>query len=92
LADGGYMVEKMAKLLFPKGKELEGWENAERAFQETRSALENENGTLFEATIIDKNLLARIDILHRENNTLELIEVKSSSIDTNKDGPNPFRG
>jgi hypothetical protein len=92
LADGGYMVEKMAKLLFPDGRELEDWENSEQAFKETGLALETGDGTLFEATILYKALLARIDILRREGGTLKLIEVKSSSMDSDSDGPDPFRG
>jgi hypothetical protein len=92
LADGGYMVEKMAKLLFPDGRELKDWENSEQAFKETSLALETGDGTLFEATVLHKTLLARIDILCRESDTLKLIEVKSSSIDSDTDGSNPFRG
>src|ERR1051325_1043688 len=92
LADGGYMVEKMAKLLFPNGKELEDWEDSEQAFKETCHALETSEITLFEATVLHSTLLARIDILRREGDTLKLIEVKSSSIDSSEDGPNPFRG
>lgn len=92
LADGGYMVEKMAKLLFQNGKELEGWEDPQQAFKETCQALEADAVTLFEATVVYNTMLARIDILRREGSTLKLIEVKSSSIDSDTDGANPFRG
>lgn len=92
LADGGYMVETMAKLLFPNGIELGHRVEPESAFDETRTALEAGNSTCFEATVIHNNLLARVDILRRDGNTLHLIEVKSSSFDSNVDGPNPFRG
>lgn len=92
LADGGYMVEKMAKLLFPDGKELENWEDPDRAFQELTRGLEAGDGTFFEATVVHNGLLARIDILRCKGDTLQVIEVKSSSIDSEKDGPNPFRG
>ena len=92
LRDGGYVVEAMAKLLFFDGRELGDWAAPERAFEETRSALHAGNGTFFEATVLNNNLLARIDILQRENTVLRLIEVKSSSFDSNEDGPKPFRG
>jgi len=92
LADGGYMVETMAKLLFPDGREFGHRVEPERAFEEARPALEAGNGTFFETTVIHDNLLVRVDILRREGNTLHVIEVKSSSFDSNVDGPNPFRG
>jgi hypothetical protein len=92
LRDGGYMVEAMAKLLFPGGRELGHWAEPERAFEETRSAVAAGNGTFFEATVLSNNLLARVDILRREGNLLHLIEVKSSSFDSNEDGSKPFRG
>jgi hypothetical protein len=92
LADGGYMVEKMAKLLFPGGREIGDWDRPEQAFEQTREALESGDGTLFEATVIHGNLLARVDILRREGNTLSLIEVKSSAVDSVADGPSPFHG
>ena len=92
LADGGYMVETMAKLLFPDGTELGNWGEPEKAFKETSSALEADGGTLFEATVVQNNLLARVDILRREGDTLRLTEVKSTSIDSEVDVPNPFRG
>lgn len=91
LRDGGYMVEAMAKLLFSGARELGHWIEPERAFKETRRALEAGNGTLFEATVIHNNLLARVDILQREQAVLRLIEVKSSSFDS-REGPRPFRG
>ena len=92
LADGGYMVETMAKLLFPDGREFGHRVEPEGAFEEARLALEAGNGTFFETTVIHDNLLVRVDILRREGNTLHVIEVKSSSFDSNVDSPNPFRG
>jgi hypothetical protein len=91
LADGGYMVEKMAKLLFANGRELPESEDSVSGFKETSQALEAGDCTLFEATILHKSLLARIDILCREGMRLKLIEVKSSSIDSREDAPSPFR-
>jgi hypothetical protein len=92
LADGGYMVEAMAKLLFPGGREIGHWEEPMRAFEETQRAVGDGNVTLFEATVVDKNLLTRVDILRREGTALKVIEVKSSSFNSEKDGEKPFRG
>jgi hypothetical protein len=92
LADGGYMVETMAKLLYPDGREIGGWDKPTEAFAATKEALAAENCTLFEATVIDGKMLARHDILQRFGKVLRLIEIKSSSVDTAQDGENPFRG
>jgi hypothetical protein len=92
LADGGFMVEKMAKLLYPDGREIGGWDNPTEAFTATKKALADGNCTLFEATVVHGKMLARHDILQRFGKVLRLIEIKSSSVDTAEDGENPFRG
>lgn len=94
LADGGYMVEKMAKLLFPDGREMEsGGVGPEAAFNAAKKLLEeSEDIVLFEPTILSGGLTARIDILEKRGKVIRLIEVKSTSVDTVADGPNPFRG
>src|SRR5262245_9566359 len=52
LADGGYMIETIAKLLHPEGIEV-GWdEGLEYSALETVQALQAENVTLFEATLL----------------------------------------
>ena len=92
LADGGYMIEAIAKLLHPAGIEI-GFDNGpEASAQETMKALQaNDSVTLFEATLIFEGCLARVDILKKIGNRFELIEVKAKSVDTSKAG-NPFRG
>lgn len=55
LADGGYMVETIAKLLFPDGREI-GFGQGEDAVGQTTA----ENPTLFEARVQYGLLLARI--------------------------------
>lgn len=92
LADGGYMVETMAKLLYPDGEEIGNWDKPTEAFAKTQRVLTAGDGTIFEGTIIHGRLLARVDILQRQGNTLKLIEVKSTSLDSVEDQPNPFRG
>jgi len=98
LADGGYMVEKIAKLLHPKGREMQFIGSHEQAAQETQKALAVDQFTLFEATLLSGGKLARVDILNKSGNVFDLIEVKAKSYDTDEDEaamdagrPNLFR-
>jgi len=91
LADGGYMVETIAKLLFQDGREL-GFDDTEQAVADTLSALKQENVTLFEATIRHGHMLARVDILEKSGNHFRIVEVRAKSFDSARDGPTPFRG
>src|SRR6266513_2017504 len=92
LADGGYMVEAIAKLCHPGGIEI-GFEGGpEPSAKQTLSILNaHEAVTLFEATLIFEGRLARVDILKKSGDRFELIEVKSKSVNTS-DGATPFRG
>jgi len=81
LADGGYMVEHLAKLLYPEGIALEYAGASEEAARETMRHLEAETVTLFEATLLSGAKLARADILVKLANRFELIEVKAKSYD-----------
>jgi hypothetical protein len=85
LADGGYMVEKIAKLLYPEGQEI-GFDNSyEIAARDTLQALKADSATLFEATFISKGKLARVDILKKQGNEFRLIEVKAKSYNSQED-------
>lgn len=87
------MVETIAKLLYPEGIEIGFDEGPEASAEETRRALEaRENVTLFEATLIFGQQLARVDILEKRGNQFRLIEVKAKSFNSAKDGSDPFRG
>jgi len=91
LADGGYMVETIAKLLFPEGKEI-AFDSGDDAVALTNEALKQENVTLFEATFLFGQLLARVDILEKRGNHFRLIEVKAKGFKPQSDGLSPFRG
>ena len=92
LADGGYMVETIAKLCEPEGIEIGFDEGAEQSMETTLSALNtNERVILFEATLISGGKIARVDILKKNGSVFHLIEVKAKSVDTST-GENPFRG
>ncbi|MEX2182301.1 MAG: DUF2779 domain-containing protein [Gemmatimonadaceae bacterium] len=88
LAEGGYMVELLAKQQFPDGITLDyGSKPATEAAAETHQLLDQAEAsgkpiTLFEATLADGQRLSRVDILRRSPSGFDLYEVKSSSIDT----------
>lgn len=92
LADGGYMIETLARLRHAGGREIGSWDDPIGAFDATRGALAIDGAVLFEASVVHGNMLARVDILKRQGQVLKLIEVKSKSFDSTKDGSNPFRG
>ena len=80
LADGGYMVEALAKARYRDGIQLE-YGDVAIDFARTRAALEAPNVTLFEATLLVGRRQARVDILEKRGNVLRLVEVKAKSFD-----------
>jgi hypothetical protein len=85
LAKGGYMVGKLATLLYPNGILIDTGIDHEEAIKKTKEYLELENVTLFEAAIESKGKLIRVDILEKLENRINLIEVKSKSYETTDD-------
>ncbi len=81
LAEGGFMVGKMAQLLFPNGIEVPGGRDQEAAIAKTQEYLVQENVTLFEPAIFVDGMLIRADILIKRGKSFKLIEVKAKSID-----------
>ncbi len=81
LAEGGFMVGKMAQLYFPEGIEVPGGRDQEAAIAKTKEYLKNENVVIFEPAIYVDGMLIRADILIKKGNSFELIEVKAKSID-----------
>ncbi len=81
LADGGFMVELLAKAKFPGGHDLVAERDQARAFAMTGELLQsNPHAVIYEAAALHERFLARVDILRREGDMLHLIEVKSSSV------------
>jgi hypothetical protein len=78
LADGGFQVGELAKLMYPGGHEIKTKNHAD-AEEETRKYLEQDNVVLFEPAIRYGNLFIRIDILVKNGGSFELIEVKAKS-------------
>jgi len=82
LSEGGYVVGKMATLLYEDGREIAA-ETTEDCVNQTRDWLAHTaQGTLFEAAILSNQKLVRIDILEKFGNRLHLIEVKAKSHDS----------
>lgn len=78
LADGGFMIGKLAQLLFPEGIEIEG--NVSESIELTEKAIGiYENITLFEPAIYIDNQLVRVDVFIKKGNHIDIIEVKSKS-------------
>lgn len=90
LADGGFMIEFLAKARFPQGIDLVEERNPDTAFARTKELLDRGNVTLFEAAIRHGKYYVRTDILRREGNILHLIEVKSASLGDEDDAQSPF--
>ena len=80
LADGGYMIGKMAQLLYEDGILIEG--KTDECINRTEELLQQEKVILFEPAIQINHKLIRIDILVKDGNQLQLIEVKSKSFDS----------
>lgn len=78
LADGGYMVGLMARLLFENSIEISSISFEEAIAKSEEKLLEN-NIILTEPVIYCNHKLIRVDILIKEDKRLKLIEVKSKS-------------
>ena len=77
------MVETVAKAQYPQGIDLVEERDPQRSFNRTRELIEASlDAVVFEAAAIWEKCYVRIDILRREGGILHLIEVKSSSINT----------
>lgn len=82
LAEGGFQVAELAKYYYRKLNPVDLNDvNTEEAIKKTSLSLLQDHVVIFEAAILYDNLLIRSDILVKNNNSLRLIEVKSSSLD-----------
>lgn len=89
LADGGFQVGELAKVMFPDGIEITSRSHDEQV-AETARLLERDEVTLFEAAIRHGHLFARVDVLRKSGSQIELIEVKAKSFDSTTE--RSFRG
>jgi hypothetical protein len=84
LANGGFQIGALARAYYPEGI-LVNEETNEDAITKTKTLLEQENCTLFEAAIHSGPFLIRVDILIKKRNKFELIEVKAKSFHPDSD-------
>jgi len=84
LAEGGFQVGELAKLYHPGGVEV-AFGNYDDMIEETNQLLQQDKVIIYEATIKYENLLIRIDVLVKDGNKVDLIEVKAKSIDPQED-------
>lgn len=82
LADGGFQVGELAKLMHPGGVEVTAAGNAE-ALAQTAELLQRHTVTLYEAAIAHGPFLVRVDVLKKVGAAVELIEVKAKSFSFN---------
>lgn len=89
LAEGGFQVGELAKLMYPGGIEIEAQGHADQ-LKATQGLLARQEVTLFEPALSHDRLFVRVDILEKKGNAIRLIEVKSKSFDPNDE--HFFRG
>jgi hypothetical protein len=83
LAEGGYQVGQLAKCQFPEGVEVEATDH-QSALAQTKRLLQKDRAVVFEAAIAFGNFFVRVDILVKDGNRYELIEVKAKSYDSTR--------
>jgi hypothetical protein len=83
LAEGGFQVGEMAKLLYPCGHEITSKVHQE-ALNQTAELLRQDSVVLYEPAFLFKNLFIRVDILVKTGNHFQLIEVKAKSYNPNE--------
>ncbi len=89
LAEGGFQVGELAKLMHPGGFEVTA-KTHQSQIDETARLLERDEVTIFEGAICHGGLFARVDVLRKTGSRVELIEVKAKSFNSGAD--NLFRG
>lgn len=96
LAEGGFQVGELAKHYFPGGHDIETLDYKE-ALQQTGELLIKDKVIIYEAAITYDNFFIRTDILIKDGENIDLIEVKAKSIKSpgdlyNKKGDKPASG
>lgn len=84
LAKGGFQVGELAKCYYPGGVMIEE-KDYETALTRTNELLERESVIIYEAAFSYRDFFIRTDILVKEGNNIDLIEVKSKSYNSESD-------
>ena len=89
LAEGGFQVGELAKLMFTGGVEIKEISHSE-ALVKTNEHLAQDNVTIFEAAltaeVMPAHYFVRVDVLRKNGNNVDIIEVKSKSYDPYDEG------
>jgi len=80
LAEGGYQVGKLAQLEYPEGVVVDDL-NHDRALARTAELLASSKVTIFEAALSSGPYFVRVDILRKDGDRVDIIEVKAKSYD-----------
>ncbi len=86
LAEGGYQVAALAKCYYPDGIDFSEYKGYDEPLSKTFELLKKDSVIIFEAAFIYDNLFTRTDIIVKNGSTIDLIEVKSKSYDSDEDG------
>ena len=91
LADGGFQVGELAKLMHLGGHEVASKNNAQ-ALAETAEWMQRDEVVLFEPAFAVDGCLVRVDILIKRGQSVEVVEVKAKSFDSTEPGFEGKRG
>ncbi|MGE3263117.1 MAG: DUF2779 domain-containing protein [Bacteriovoracia bacterium] len=86
LAEGGFQVGELAKVYHPNGIEITTLDK-DSAVSETQELLKRESVTIYEAAFRFENLFIRADVVVKNGDSIELIEVKAKSFDPSEEDP-----
>jgi hypothetical protein len=81
LADGGYMVEALAKARLGDGIQLDYGRDLAGDCARTLEYLTQDKVRIFEATLLVGRRQARVDVIEKDGNNIRLFEIKSKSFD-----------
>lgn len=87
LAQGGFQVEELARLHYPGGELIEYTTEYDKPWGLTQEYLKKDDVVIYEAGFLFENLFIRTDILQKNGDEVDLIEVKSKSFNS-KEGFN----
>jgi hypothetical protein len=86
LADGNFIISKIAHLLYPEGiyisANLNSDESIANAAKETIAYLQQDHVVLFEPVLYAAHKLARADILVKQGDRIEIIEIRAKGFDS----------
>lgn len=80
LAEGGFQVGELAKALYPGGHDIVDLDY-ETSLARTAALLEQDDVIIYEPAFCFENLFVRVDVLVKQGNRVDLIEVKAKSCD-----------